>query len=312
MLEIVRKHIGWGLKVILAVTIVTFVFFFGFNQLYRQTQDATAIKVGKQSILFAELRIAYDSQVDRLRKSMKDGEIPDFLLKSLKESAQRQLITQSLIDQFAHSHGFKVIDEELRDNILKDKDFDPVAYKNFIRNFYNRYGLSYEDLIRKELLLNDFQSWVQKVEPIDEEKGEIQWTFETVAFPKEKKGAAFEAQKLWSLGKEANPLLKQNKLAAEKVGPIALDEHKKVFGGQLKREDYAKIFALTRPKSGPLEPFVNQDEFLVVRLLEIKKPGRQKPENKETYLPHFRVTDSFFRAFADKTKVESFIKADDL
>lgn len=219
MLEIVRKHVGWGLKVILVVIIVTFVFFFGFNQYYQRTSDATAIQVGKQAITFSELRITYDGQVDNLRKTMKDGEMPEFLLKSIKESARRQLVTQSLIDQFAHRIGFNVVDQELRDNILKEKDFDPVAYKNFIRNFYNRYGLSYEDLIRKELLLNDFQNWVQRVEPISQ--------------------------------------------------PIAESD--------------------TKNK---------------------KKKNKELPQ--DTYLPEFRVTDAFFRHFADKTKVESFINADDL
>lgn len=227
MLEIVRKHVGWGLKVILVVVIVTFVFFFGFNQLYQKTKDAAAIQVGKQTISFSEYRLAYDNQVDRLRQNMKEGEIPDFLLQSLKNSTQRQLVTKSLIDQFAASIGFKVTDLELRDNILKDKDFDPVAYKNFIRSFYSRYGLSYEDLLRKDILSSNFQKWVEKVEPIAERP---------------------------------------------------------------KTEDRGQKTGDRRPKTKK-----NKDETLA----------------QNAYLPEFRVTDIFFRSFADKTKVESFINPDD-
>ena|SRR3989338_7883952 len=223
MLEIVRKHVGWGLKAILVVIIVTFVFFFGFNQLNRPTSDATAIQVGDRSVTFSEYRLSLDNQVDRLRQTMKGGEIPDFLLQSLKNSTQRQLVTQSLVDQFTDSIGFKVTNQELRANIVKEKDFDPVAYKNFIRNFYSRYGLSYEDLLRKDLLSNNFQNWVQRVEPIAER-------------PK-----------------------------IEDQGPKAKKK---------------------------------------------KKKEEELPQN--TYLPDFRVTDIFFRHFADKTKIESFIKPEDL
>ncbi|MDP2599651.1 MAG: SurA N-terminal domain-containing protein [Deltaproteobacteria bacterium] len=223
MLEIVRKHVGWGLKALLVVIIVTFVFFFGFNQLYQPTDDATAILVGKQDITFSEYRLVYDNQVDNLRRNMKDGEIPDFLLQSLKTSTQRQLVTKSLVDQFAASIGFKVTDQELRDNILKEKDFDPVSYKNFIRSFYSRYGLSYEALLRKDLLADNFQKWVEKVEPVAE-------------------------------------------------GPGTKDQ-------------------------GP-------------RTKSKKQKVKEIPQN--TYLPEFRVTDIFFRQFADKTKVESFIKPEDL
>lgn len=223
MLEIVRKHVGWGLKALLVVIIVTFVFFFGFNQFYQPTDDATAILVGKQDITFSEYRLVYDNQVDNLRRNMKDGEIPDFLLQSLKTSTQRQLVTKSLVDQFAASIGFKVTDQELRDNILKEKDFDPVSYKNFIRSFYSRYGLSYEALLRKDLLADNFQKWVEKVEPVAE-------------------------------------------------GPGTKDQ-------------------------GP-------------RTKSKKQKVKEIPQN--TYLPEFRVTDIFFRQFADKTKVESFIKPEDL
>lgn len=310
MLGLMRKHIGWGLKVLLVVIIVTFVFFFGYNTLREQSQDATAIQIGEASIPFAEFRLFYDQQLENIRATLKEGQVPDFILKNIQSSTQRQLVTRALINQFARQLGLHVTDQELADHIVKEKDFDPVAYKNFIQNFHSRYGIAYEGLIREDLMVKDFQEWMQKAEPVDTVQTKPEWTFETVILTGEdKKKPAEEIQSLWHGGKEATPLLKKNKLTANTVGPLSLGDRPRLFQGQLNIDQYAEILALSRPKSAPAKPFQGGKSFLAIRLLEKKKAS-----SKETRaaFPLFRVTDAWFDAFAAKTKVVSHITPDNL
>ncbi|MDO8526908.1 MAG: SurA N-terminal domain-containing protein [Deltaproteobacteria bacterium] len=307
MLGLMRRHIGWGLKVILSIIIVTFVFFFGFNQLHEKSMDTSALQVGDESIPLAEFRLFYDNQLENIKATMKDGQIPDFLLKNIESSTQRQLVSRALMNQFATKLGMQVTNQELADSIVKQKDFDPVAYKNFISNFYNRFGLTYEDLIREDLLAQDFRNWVVKVEPVVDAKNQTQWTFETVTIMGEnKKKLAEQIQSLWNRGKEATPLLKQNKLKADKIGPITLSDRGRLFQGQLSLDQYADIFGLSKPKSAPAKPFVNGKNFLVVRLVDIKKT------TAKNVLPVLRVTDVWFDDFANKTKIVSHLKSEDL
>jgi len=57
-----RKHAGWGLKVVLSVIIVTFVFFFGFNKVNEQNLDSVALVVGSQSVPLSQFRFFYENQ----------------------------------------------------------------------------------------------------------------------------------------------------------------------------------------------------------------------------------------------------------
>ena len=315
MLGVMRKHAGWGLKVVLVIIIVTFVFFFGFNKFREQSRDAVAIQVGKDEIPFAEYRLFYENQYDQMQQSFKGGEIPDFLKKSVSQSVQQQLVNRALIHQFAESLGMQVTDQELADNIMKEKDFDPVTYKNFINNFYGRYGIPYEGILREDLMVKDFQDWVQRVEPTTENSADrFQWTFEVVTLSgDEKKNLANEIQGLWHQGKEATPLLKQNKLNAEKIGPLSIKDFGRLFNGQLSPEQVATLFGLNTPKSAPAIPLAKDKRFFLARLIEKKTtPSKKEEKPSPAYLPEVRITDIWFRNYANKTKIVSNIKPEEL
>lgn len=166
MLGLMRRHLGWGLKVLLGVVIVTFVFFFGYNRIQEPNQDSTAIEIGAQSIPFSQYQFFYQNQYDTIREQFKGEEIPEFLLQNIRQSVRQQLVTSNLIEQFATRLGFMVTDQELANFIAAEKDFDPVGYRNFINNFYYRYGFAYEKMIRNELLVKKFQEWTRNVEKI--------------------------------------------------------------------------------------------------------------------------------------------------
>ena len=314
MLKIMRKHAGWGLKVVLSVIIVTFVFFFGFNKVNEQNLDSVALVVGSQSVPLSQFRFFYENQYEKLREQFKGGEIPEFLTKSIKQSVQQQLVTSSLIEQFSTQLGFKVTDQELANFISSEKDFDPVSYKNFINNFYYRYGFAYEDMVRNDLLVKKFQEWAQNTEKISEPPLQPTWTFETITITDAGKKEIAEAiQETWFKGSEATALLKKEKLKTEKMGPLGLKDRKKIFGGALTVEEYASLLSLKKPKSGITKPFVKENKWMAVRLVEQKNPEANTPQNNgPSYLPQLRLVDYWFRDFADKTPVQSLVKSEGL
>ncbi|MBI4125097.1 MAG: SurA N-terminal domain-containing protein [Deltaproteobacteria bacterium] len=164
MLSIMRRHAGWGLKVILGVVIVSFVFFFGYTAIRQEAPDSAALEVGEETISYSQYRFFHDNQRDLFREKFKEGEMPPFAEESIRLSAQRQVVQRSLTRQFAGSLGFRITDEELARYITRDQNFDPVAYRNFIQYFYRQNGFAYEDLVREDLLIQKFQEWAQKTD----------------------------------------------------------------------------------------------------------------------------------------------------
>lgn len=172
MLSVMRRHAGWGLKVILGVIIVSFVFFFGFNAIREESLDGTAIQVGKEDIAHSRYQFFYNNQYENFRRQMKEAEIPDFLLNTIRQSAERLVVQRSLMRQFSDTLGLEVTDQELAETIVKAKDFDPVEYKNYLQGFYRENGFSYEDLLREDILIQKFQNWSQDLEPLAQLKKE--------------------------------------------------------------------------------------------------------------------------------------------
>lgn len=307
MLAIVRRHVDVGLKIILGIIIVTFVLFFGYTSLRQKAPDTTAIRVGKTDISYSTFRFFQRNQYERIRETFKDGEIPDFLQKSLQESLTQQLIHQTLVTQFALKLGIQVTDQELADFIRKNKDFDPVAYKDFLVGFYAENGFPYETYIREQLLLQKFQKWVEQIEEEVKPKATKKWTFETITLEGEdKKGLAKEIQSFWSQKKEVGPLLKKKNLKVEKGGPISLSERHKLFNGALSLEDYVSIFQLKKPMETLTNPIVHDKRLFLVRLVAVDPPKNELEEVPNNY-PQFRLVDFWFQNFIKKTPIQSFI-----
>ena len=314
MLSVMRRHSGWGLKVILSVVVVSFVFFFGYTSMLRDqhSSDSTALQIGKEAIPYSRYKFFYNNQYENFRQKFKDAEMPDFLTKSIQQNTERQVVQRTLTKQFAKSLGIDVSDKELATFIMKDEKFDPVEYKNFLQYFYRENGFSYETLMREDLLLQKFQEWGQKNETIAFPAAEeVQWTFETASLDGEDKRALAEKiQGLWAQGKEAGPDLKAAKVAAQKVGPIALQQRKQLFHGDLTMEEYQQLFSL-KNHTGPAQPFQNGKHFLLARLIEKKLPIAKKDEPKtKDFYPKIRLLDLWFQDFIAKTNVKSLVQAD--
>lgn len=278
-----RRHANWSLKVILGIVSLTFIAYFGFNQIQgNQSKESEAFKVGKESIPYAWYHFFYQDAHQKLQEQFKDSEIPESYQNFLQNDASQKVVFRNLVKQFAGSIGLQVTDLELAQKITEDKGFDPVAYKSFLKDFYYRNTFSYEDLVREDLLIQKFQQWAQRTETLPSEDAEVgQWTFET-----------------------------QRKKEIQKVGPITLKERGELFGGMLDLEDYVKIFNLNTKGAVLNPPLKKGDEILSVRLIEFKKIPKEKKSGSEDAPRLPQLVDMWFRQFSKNIPVKSNLKKD--
>lgn len=287
MLTIMRRHAGWGLKLVLGIIAVTFIFYFGYNQISRMAAgDATAIQVGGEEITNSWYRFFHNDEYERAKQQFQGQEIPDFYLKIIENQTRQRLVYRNLIRQFAEELGLAVTDVELAEAIIKNQNFDPVEYKNFLQYFYQNNGFSYEDLVRDDLLVEKFQRWAQGFNVPKRALPQITWTFEAT-------------------------LVSGKTRASEKVGPITLKERHKLFPQAPihKTEDFLAIFSLTPSNPSLTLPFKTGNEELQIRLVEKKNAAASKEAPAE-FGPN--LIDYWFREFADKIPVKSHLSQEAL
>lgn len=278
-----RRHAGWGLKAVLGIIAVTFVFYFGYNQISRMVAgDSTAIQVGGEEITNSWYRFFYNDEYERTKQQFQGQEIPDFYLKIIENQTRQRLVYRNLIRQFASSLGLAVTDMELAEAIIKNRNFDPVEYKNFLQYFFQTNGFSYEDLVREDLLVSKFQEWAQGFNAPKRALPQTTWTFEAT-------------------------LVEGKRRQSEKVGPITLKERHKLF--QLapihKMDDFLAIFSLTPSNPRLTIPFKTGTEELQVRLVEKKTAAVKEATAPTEAGPN--LIDYWFREFANKIAVKSYL-----
>src|SRR3989344_8010299 len=109
MLKIMRRHAGWGLKVVLGIIIVSFAFFFGYNEIQRAGQ-LVAMKINDHEISFDRYNFFYDTQFERFRQifQSESGEIPEFVKQSVQSQTQRFLAQRVLLTALAKQLGVMI------------------------------------------------------------------------------------------------------------------------------------------------------------------------------------------------------------
>ncbi len=139
MLELMRKHAkNWLVKILLAMVIVVFIFYFGSTR-WREKAEAIAIIDGRV-IPYVEFHKKYQNLVDDYREQYK-GALTDDILKSLnlKQQAYDSIINQAVILQKAKDLGIEVSEEEIKGSILstpafqRDGVFDERIYNQILR-----------------------------------------------------------------------------------------------------------------------------------------------------------------------------------
>lgn len=166
MLELMRKHArNWIMKVLLAIIIIVFVFYFG-SMTGRQKADAIATVDGK-IITYREYEKEYRDLID-LYNRRSGGRLTDDMLKTLnlKQQALDKLVYQAILMKKAQDLQVKVTDEEIRSFISslpafqRNGVFDDRLYQQMLR--YNKLTPEdFENEQRKSLLIMKLEDLLQ-------------------------------------------------------------------------------------------------------------------------------------------------------
>ena len=201
---------------------------------------------------------------------------------SVQSQTQRFLAQRVLLTDLAKQLGILMPDQSLADWIVQnfksgEEGFDPLAYKNHLGSFQGRFRLSYEELIKEDLLLQKTQDWLEKMLAIpqnvaeqDQAIGQPQWVFEKWTCDQEADAKAIAAGQKPPSSKAVQH---------ETVGPIHLAERKQLIPNDLSDVQWKKIFQLTPAKPLLSEPIPSNGKFVVVKL------GTNKTDKKKTAEP---------------------------
>ncbi len=156
-----KQASSWFVKTLLALIILTFTLFFGYSRLANRYQDSRQFvaKVGETHISRRKYDINLEATMNRFKENMKDG-FPEGLRNIVEQNVLQQLVQRELMFQYATQLPLFVNDQEVADaikddkNIFPDGKFDLITYREKFLPFYkNSYGENFEDVIRKQLLI---------------------------------------------------------------------------------------------------------------------------------------------------------------
>jgi hypothetical protein len=283
MLDLMRKHAkSWGIRLALGAIIVTFAFFFGYSALrkggFKPGRGETPLEVNGVPVDGAEFGYFLDNNLENLRENFKGTKLPDFVQDMAKKSTVQQMVTRTVMVEDALGMGMTITDDELADTIkriqsaMQGGEFDPLFYKQrFLPRFENRYGLDYEELIRKDILLNAFRDMFATVDKgmKPAAQGNKTWSFEIVEFGEADMAKAREllsagpgswkskAKGLGGVSKETGPVSPRDK---DKLPALAGDV-----------ENAGLVFGLTKANPVLTTPIENGGKVYAVRLIELKE-----------------------------------------
>lgn len=322
MLKIIRRKVGWTMKIVLGMIAVSFAIYFGYNSIQNQGNITSALKIGGEEISLAKYQLFLDREFDRLREQFKtqageEAEIPEFYQQIAANATRQRLTFRTLMKQFSKEIGLTVTDLEIAKFVSREPGFDPVSYKSSINSFYLNTQVPYEELLREDLTVGNFQSWSERVDgprnppapsgmatPDATAAKTATWTFETVTLKKtDKKELAEKIQTMWHKGGDAKRLLSKEKLEVETVGPLTIEDRSRLFSGQLNFDETLALFRL-QPGSGPSSPIQKGEDFHLVRL--VKRENADKKASAE-YHPIARPVDLWFNHFTKETPVTSLL-----
>lgn len=164
MLDILRKKASSLItKVLLGLIAVVFIFFFGSQSLRGPTQgDRTLAEVNgypiKEGTVNGLLRL--QKEVNPIYRNL-----PESFEPQLRQGILFNLIDSRVALEAAQKIGLRVTDEEIADVIRKDQSlwkdgaFDFRYYhEQFRPGYQSRYGIDYENQMKRELLLNKLRN----------------------------------------------------------------------------------------------------------------------------------------------------------
>jgi len=162
MLEQMRKHMNWIMWSILAVIIVTFLFFGIFPSASGQ---GVAAKVNGDIITNTELNRVYRNMLETYRQIFKD-KLDDALVRNLRTQALRDLIQNRLLVQEAERVGLKATDQEVQAAIMSVPQFsnqgrfNKAAYLQYL-DYINMKPSAFEEIERETILRRKLERIVE-------------------------------------------------------------------------------------------------------------------------------------------------------
>lgn len=173
MLSQMRQHSqSWILKVFLAVIVLSFIFFWGTQDPGRGNSDSRTYAFVNGSPITAqqvEYKLSVSPQLQQWESQM-GGKVPPFIIDSLRRNIVEGFVTQKLTLKWLNSLGIIVSKMELMDEIKKtpipelheDGEFDYKKYVKFNNRYAEAVGVSYEQSLKEDLLVDKI------VEPLRE------------------------------------------------------------------------------------------------------------------------------------------------
>lgn len=171
MLEQMQKHMGWIMWTILALIIVSFLFFGIFPA---DTGQGIAASVNGEIISASELNRYYLNLADTYRDIFKD-QFNDALSKTLRSQALRDLIQNRLLVQEAERIGLQVSDEEVRAAIMqvpafqRNGQFDRTTYLRHL-DYVNQKPAAFEESQRRQMLRGKLERIIEDSVTVTEEE----------------------------------------------------------------------------------------------------------------------------------------------
>lgn len=323
MLGQMRKHSeSWLIKVIFAVIVLVFIFFFGYSRMQKGSGGKTGIaaRVNGEAIPYGRYRIAFENASEFYKKIFPD-QMSDEMIFQIRASALSQVINEILLKQFAEDMGIKVTVKEIYDTIASNPNFqnegvfDSNAYKNvFLPYFERRYGLNYEKLLKDGLLADHARDFIlNNVEITENEaketfyKEKTNWSFERIIIPEsiaedgkfDVDGQTIASQVLESVKSgsknELNSLVKKYSLKDEEIKDVTIDKKQRLLPDEDENEFYLDIFSLNKEKPTLAEPLKTGSSYYVFKLIDTKKPSDEDWEKQK---------EEYVKTLAEKKKQE--------
>ena len=309
MLSIIRRHAGWGVKVLLGAVIVTFVFFFGYNQIQQDSQNV-AIKVDGTEITFAQYNYFYDQEYERFRQVFQGetGQLPEFVLNNVKMQAQRILTQRVLFEKLGSDLGLLIPDSQLANWIAENlktggEIFDPIAYKDYLSYFQTKNQFSFENLLREDLAIQQTQNWLNTISVPEEvllEQNKASASqlkdFEKITVNTEEVG-----KKILQRG----TVVKSDNASVEKKKSVDITGRSTLLPTEnLTFEEWVEVFTLNAKK-----PFLNRvvphnGKFVLIRFIRENKSKKETQAN----LPAFaQFTNAWFNAAMQNAEIKVYI-----
>lgn len=165
--DIRKKGSSLLITLMFAAIIVTFVISFGpGDKAGCNTTKNNAGTVNGEVITMSEYRFAYSNLMDYYQRIFRDFNNEMAKQYGLSDKALNGLIGEILVAQEAKRLGFKVSDEEISREILKNPyfqkngSFDKESYNNMVKFTLNTTVAAYENRVRMQLLARKLRNYL--------------------------------------------------------------------------------------------------------------------------------------------------------